>query len=72
MNAREMYDAIRRNRRDDQQQVLFELLSLLQTVSTAVIEIAGAEQQRTGTDPLAYQRRVLLSEFLELKGRTSK
>lgn len=69
MNAREIYDAIQRNQRDDQQQALFELLSLTQTLSTAVLELAGTEKLKTDKDPLSYKSRLILSEFIGSKGR---
>lgn len=68
MNAREMYDAIQRGGLEDQQQVLFQLLGLAQTLSTAVLELAGREKLKTGTDPLMSKSREQLSEFVELKG----
>lgn len=67
MNAREMYNAIRRNTHTDQQQVLFELLSLLQVASTAILELAGRERLTTGREPLTDHSRLILSEFIELK-----
>lgn len=67
MNAREMYDAIQSGSRENQQQVLFELLGLTQTISTAVLELAGTEKLRTGKDPLGYKSRLILSEFLGLE-----
>lgn len=69
MNAREMYNAIQRNTREDQQQVLFELCGLIQVVSTAILEMAGGEKLRTGRDPLSDRSRLNLSEFIELKGQ---
>lgn len=67
MNARELYNAIQRNERDDQQQVLFELASLIQTLSTAVLELAGDVKLKTGKDPLMLRSRLHLADFLELK-----
>lgn len=64
MNARETYDAIERGKREDQQQVLFELLALVQTLSTAVLELAGNVRLKTGNDPLASRSRLILSEFI--------
>lgn len=64
MNAREVYDAIQRNGHNDQQQALFELLLLVQTLSTAVLELAGTEQLKTGNNPLASSSRLILSEFI--------
>lgn len=66
MNAREMYNAIQSNSRESQQQVLFELLSLVQTLSTATLELAGDVKHKTGHDPLQPRSRLLLSEFIEL------
>ena len=66
MNAREVYNAIQTGNRDDQQQALFELLSQVQTLATAVLEIAGERKLRTGKDALSYRSRLILSEFIEL------
>lgn len=68
MNAREMYNAIARNGRDDQQQALFEMTSLIQTLSTAVLELNGDTRLKTGVNPLMLRTRNHLEDFLELKG----
>lgn len=67
MTSGEMYGAIQRETPPDQQQVLFELLGLIQTASTAIIELAGREKLRTGSDPLMLRSRSRLEEFLELR-----
>lgn len=64
MNAREFYDAIQSGSRENQQQVLFELLGLVQTLSTATLELAGDVKLKTGKDPLASRSRNILSEFI--------
>ena len=66
MNAREIYDAIQMGNRADQQQAMFELLSLDQTLSTAVLELAGNVRLKTGNDPLMSRSRTHLEEFLGL------
>lgn len=67
MNSREMYSAIQRGTREDQQQVLFELLSVVTVASTAILGLAGYEKLKTGRDPLEDRSRWILSEFIELK-----
>lgn len=71
MNAREIYDAIQRGDRESNQQVLFELLALMQTVSTAVLEVDGEAKLATANGPLSERSRLILSEFIELKGPRS-
>lgn len=66
MNAREVYNAIQDGDRDAQQQALFELLSQVQTLATAVLEIAGERKLRTEKDVLSLRSRLILSEFIEL------
>jgi hypothetical protein len=66
MNAREMYDTIQRDDPLGRHQVLFQLLLLTQTLSTAVLELAGSTKLKTGHDPLRSRTRLLLSEFIEL------
>lgn len=67
MNVHELSQAIHRNGRDDQQQVQLELLSLIQTLSTAILELAGTEKLKTDKDPLGYKSRLVLSEFLRIE-----
>lgn len=66
MNARELYDVIRNGRKEDNKQALFELLSMAQTLSTAVVELAGNVELKAGNDPLSSRSRLLLTEFLDL------
>lgn len=68
MNVREVYDTIRSNKPADQQQALFELLSLVETLSIAVLEVAGGLKQTTGGDPLMTKSRERLSEFIDVGG----
>ena len=65
MNARQVYNAIQSGDRDSQQQALFELLSQVQTLATAVLEIAGQERLDTGKDPLSMHSRNVLAGFVE-------
>lgn len=65
MNAREVYNAIETGNREDQRQALFELLTLVNALSFAVLELAGSMKLKDGNDPLGYRSRLLLSEFTE-------
>jgi hypothetical protein len=66
MNAREVYDAIQTGNRDAVQQALFELLSQVQTLATATLELAGERKLRDGADPLSMRSRAILGDFIEL------
>jgi hypothetical protein len=66
MNARETYNAIQSGSREGMQQAMFDLLFVTQTLSTAVLQLAGSEKRKTGRDPLEMRWRLLLSEFIEL------
>ena len=66
MNSSEIYDAIRTGRKEDVQQALFELLSVTQSLSTAVLELAGTAKLKLGSDPLSSRSRLHLTEFLGL------
>lgn len=70
MNAREMYNAINTGNREAQQQVSFELMSLVQTLSTAVLVLAGSWELRTGHNPLEQHQQTILRDFLELPRET--
>lgn len=65
MNAREVYNAIETGNREDQRQALFELLTMVNALSFAVLELAGSMKLKEGSDPLGYRSRLLLSEFTE-------
>lgn len=65
MNAREIYNAIETGNREDQRQALFELLTMVNALSFAVLELAGSMKLKEGSDPLGYRSRLLLSEFTE-------
>ena len=66
MNARETYDAIQSGNQQDAQQALFQLLAMVQELSTATLETAHSVKQLIGYDPLEQRSRQWLSEFLEL------
>lgn len=66
MNARETYNAIQTGNREDAQQALFQLLAMVQELSTATLETAHSVKQLIGYDPLGQRPRQWLSEFLEL------
>lgn len=68
MNAGEVYDAIATGTREGQQQALFELLSMVNVLSFAVLELAGEMKLKTDKDPLGSRSRLILSEFTESKG----
>lgn len=63
MNAREIYNLIQTG---NQQDALFEMLALLQELSTATFETAYEVKQLAGRDPMGQRPRQWLSEFLEL------
>ena len=66
MNAREVYNAIQTGNREDAQQAMFQLLAMVQELSTATLEMAHSVKQLIGYDPLGQRSRLHLSEFLEL------
>lgn len=66
MTAREIYNLIQIGNQQDAQQALFEMLSLLQELSTATFEIRYSVEKLTGRDPMGQRPRQWLSEFLEL------
>lgn len=66
MKAREIYNLIQTGNQQDAQRALFEMLSLLQELSTAMFEISYDVKQRTGREPMGQRSRQWLSEFLEL------
>jgi hypothetical protein len=69
VTARELYNAIQTGNQMDQQQALFGLLAQVQTLSIAVLELAGERKMTTGRDPLAHKSRITLGEFMELPGK---
>jgi hypothetical protein len=66
MNARETYNAIATGHREDQQQALFQLLGMVQELSTATLELAGRLERLNGKDALNPRSCLWLREFLEL------
>lgn len=70
MKSSEIYNAIQTGNRQDAQQALFEILWIVQVLSTAVVEMAGGEKLKTGKDPLSTRSRAVLGEFLELPKET--
>lgn len=66
MKAREIYNLIQSGNQQDAQQALFEMLSLLQELSTAMFEVAYDVKQLALRDPMGQRSRQWLSEFLEL------
>lgn len=66
MNAREIYNLIQTGNQQDAQQALFEMLSLLQELSTATFEVSYEVKQLTGREPMGQRPRQWLGEFLEL------
>lgn len=69
MNARETYNAIQSGNRQDAQEAAFQLLAMVQELSTAVLTIAHTVEEFTGHDPIEQRPRLWLSEFLELPKR---
>ena len=69
MNARETYDAIATGNQKDAQQALFQLLGMVQELSTATLELAYHVERLNGKDALNSRSRLWLSEFLELPRR---
>jgi len=69
MNSRETYNAIATGNREDAQQALFQLLAMVQELSTATLEMAHNVEGQTGHDPISSRSRLWLSEFLELPRR---
>lgn len=69
MNTREVYDAIQSGDKESARQAQFQLLRMVQQLSTAVLELAGVVEEQTGKDPLNQRSRLWLSEFLELPRR---
>jgi hypothetical protein len=69
MNARETYNAIESGNQKDAQQALFQLLAMVQELSTATLEMAHSVKQLIGRDPLDQRSRLWLGEFLELPRR---
>lgn len=67
MNASEIYQTIERG--DGQQQALFELLSVVQALATATLELAGERELASGKDPLTMRSRAVLGDFIELPRR---
>jgi hypothetical protein len=73
MNASEIYNLIQTGNQQDAQRALFEMLSLLQELSTATLVMAHTVKGFTGHDPIGQRPRQWLSEFLELpKGPVSR
>ena len=72
MNVRETYNAIESGNRQDTQQAMFQLLGMVQELSTATLEMAHSVERATGRDPLGQRSRQWLSEFLELPRRKEK
>jgi hypothetical protein len=66
MNASEIYNLIQTGNQQDAQRALFEMLSLLQELSTATLVMAHTVREFTGHDPIGQRPRQWLSEFLEL------
>lgn len=66
MTAREIYNLIQTGNQQDAQRALFETLSLLQELSTAMFEVAYEVKQLSLHDPMGQRPRQWLSEFLEL------
>ena len=64
MNAIQIQDAIRCG---DREQVLFDLLTMVQVLSTAVLELNGEVKLRTGVEPLMLKSRVMLGDFIGLE-----
>lgn len=57
MNATEIYNAIQTSNQKDAQQALFELLAQTQTLTVAVLELAGERKLKTGHDPQLFLSR---------------
>lgn len=72
MKAREIYNLIQTGNQQDAQRVQFEMLHMLQELSTATLEVAHEVKQLTGRDPMGQRPRQWLSEFLQLpkKGKS--
>lgn len=66
MKARGIYNLIQTGNQQDAQQALFEMLSLLQELSTAMLEVAYDVKQLALHEPMGQRSRQWLSEFLEL------
>lgn len=72
MKAREIYNLIQTGNQQDAQRALFEILALLQELSTAMFEVRYSVEQLTGRDPMGQRPRQWLAEFLELPKRRGK
>lgn len=66
MKAREICNLIQTGNQQDAQRALFEMLSLLQELSTAMFEVAYEVKQLALHDPMGQRSCQWLSEFLEL------
>lgn len=64
MNATEIDTAL--NNAEDTRFAILSLLRQVETLTVAVLELAGARKLETGADPLSLRSRVLLSDFVEL------
>jgi hypothetical protein len=69
MNARETYNAIASGNSEDSRQALFQLLGMVQELSTATLELAYHVEWLNGKDALNSRSRLWLTEFLELPPR---
>lgn len=66
MKAREIYNLIQTGNQQDAQRALFEMLGLLQELTTAMFEVAYDVKQVALHEPMGQRSRQWLSEFLEL------
>lgn len=66
MNVNEIYRAIDSGSASERDQALLSLLKQVETLTTAVLELAGARELETGVDALSARSRVLLEDFVEV------
>lgn len=66
MNARETYNAIQSGNQKDAQRALFQLLGMVQELSSGILEMVYCIEKATGQDSLGQRPRQWLREFLEL------
>ena len=68
MNARKPGKLARSGNRQEAEEALAALVSIAETLATAVLELAGERPLESGADPLSRRSRVLLEDWVGLAG----
>ena len=72
MNYREMYAAVESADAEKMQAAMLELLGVVETAATAVLELAGHQKQKTGEYPLMDRSHLILGDFIGLITRAER